>query len=206
MIYHGFKEVTFVHPRDESRSTDKVHVSTILGRLGRMIKVIPDSVDDQDTLNKKALIQQGHAWEDYAALRLRDRQYICSQMGERDESFVHQPGEIEKDGIVGSPDGYRFDVEEFPESEGNFVLWECKATYKSSDIDPTQDEGKWWMWTHQMMSYCYLMQLNFAQLMAFHVRQEYKKDYPVIKAYNFEFTDEELEQNWEMLVRNKRDS
>ena len=60
---------------------------------------------------------------------------------------IIRPGEIEKDGISGSPDGLSFD-------DAGPVVEEIKCTWMSLRDCP---EGKkFWHWIVQMKAYCYL--------------------------------------------------
>ena len=99
-------------------------------------------------------------------------------------------GEIEVDGIIGSPDAY--------DTEEDLVV-EIKCTWKSSKHDVRSFREYWW----QVMSYCYMMNTARAELVVLYVCGNYSPPVPKVKCYSVEFTQAELRDNWRMMQANK---
>ena len=109
-----------------------------------------------------------------------------------------QPGEQELDGIFGTPD--LFDMEDW-------ALVEIKLAWISSRHDPVPDTcpacngpcQKLWRYWVQLKAYCRMMETTTARLMVCFVMGEYKGGGPVWREWEWEFTRQELEENWKML-------
>jgi hypothetical protein len=106
---------------------------------------------------------------------------------------IFRPGEIVKDGIAMSPDGICID---------DWTLEEFKFTWKSSNGAP--EDPKFWGWIIQMKAYCHALEINRARLRAFFVNGDYKAKTPEYKVWQFVFTDEELHENWQMIVQHAK--
>lgn len=107
---------------------------------------------------------------------------------------IVRPGEIVLDGIAMSPDGICLTDD---------TLEEFKFTWKSSNGAP--EDPKFWGWIIQLKAYYYaLLMLGFelraARLRAFFVNGDYKAKTPEYKVWEFQFTDEELLENWKMIT------
>lgn len=98
-------------------------------------------------------------------------------------------GEIERDGIIGSPDAF--------DCVDNRVA-EFKCTWKSSAHDIM--EFREYLW--QIQSYCYMTETLEADLVILHICGNWKPPVPVIKHYRITFTEPELKQNWHMITSN----
>lgn len=117
-------------------------------------------------------------------------------------------GEVERDGISGSPDG--IDVNEDP-----WRLYEFKQTEMSIGNGIRDPKFQHWLW--QVKGYLYMLGLHHATLIADFIRGHYKYEPQVdefgrtlppgrlLLGWNFEFTDQELLMNWAMLLRHARD-
>ena len=108
------------------------------------------------------------------------------------------PGELELDGLFGTPD--LVDVED----EG---VEEFKFTWMSSRNGP--DDEKMWKYLVQLKAYCRMMRTGLGRLRVCFVngtwRWEDKEEgfAPVYRVWEFEFSRRELERNWEMLKGNQ---
>lgn len=102
-------------------------------------------------------------------------------------------GEIERDGIIGSPDA--FDC-----VDGKVV--EMKCTWTSSSTDIIEKREYFW----QLMSYCYMTECTEAILAVLYICGDWKPPVPCLRQYNITFTQAELRQNWEMILRNSDDA
>lgn len=95
-------------------------------------------------------------------------------------------------GIYFSPD-YLFD------EDGELILGEFKLTWmsmKGFPIDP-----KFAKWISQCKLYCYWLGITKVRLVAFFVNGDWKDFQPVQLAWELEFTQRELELNFNMLMR-----
>jgi hypothetical protein len=120
-------------------------------------------------------------------------------------------GEVEVDGIIGSPDGV-------DASSDPCVLEEFKWTWKSNKGTPwpcsdheyiregcdqcthTWDSKHIW-WQMQMKAYCYMLGLRHARLRVLFVNNNYIDKIPVLRGWSFEWTQEELADFWQQLKR-----
>jgi len=105
-------------------------------------------------------------------------------------------GEVTVDGITGSPD--LVDL-----SSDDWVVVDTKATFKSSrKLDDL--EKNFWTWTVQLKGYCYMVKATRARLLVMHICGNYAPPRPIVKQLELEFTQEELQQNWNVLVAHAR--
>lgn len=96
-------------------------------------------------------------------------------------------GEIEKDGIIMSPDG--LDIE-------CWSLEEYKLTWKSSNHD-VRDNHKWMM---QIKGYCYALQTTECLLRVFYINGNYRGSGPQYKVFRLTFTPGEIAENWALIT------
>lgn len=117
-----------------------------------------------------------------------------------------RPGEVECDGISGSPDGLDIAVDPW-------LLYEFKATWMSIGDGIQAQKFRHWIW--QIKGYLYMLKLRHARLIALFVRGHYKWEDakvdgvvlpsgPLLLQWDFEFTENELVMNWGMLIRHAR--
>jgi hypothetical protein len=127
----------------------------------------------------------GWAWELIIRPALRDVYFAG------DERFTKvEP--VLLDGIYGSPDG--FDCEDY-------ALEEFKATWRSSRRDIVED---FWSWHVQIKAYCHMLGCSTVRLRVFFVNGDYRESGPQIKMWQMSFTEEELQENWDMLTAHSR--
>lgn len=184
MTYHQ----RVVRPRSKG-----VHVSGIIKVIAEKRKLYKpgDELDEMPTV-----VLLGQAFEEQAARLYADMEW--------------QPGEVKRDGVVGSPDGkhYRFSM-----PMGTFgydVLDEFKLTYKSSRY--RQDIRAEQAWMIQVMSYLWMDESVYRVNGMFHVRMHVMwccADYvmpfrPVYIRYLLRFTEQELITNWAMMMKFKQ--
>jgi hypothetical protein len=116
-----------------------------------------------------------------------------------------RPGEIELDGITGSPD--LLDL-----SDG-VVGVETKLTWKSSrKLDTSSKpaileslDKHFWAHKIQCLSYAKMLGINIYRLHYFFVAGDWRPPVPCVKAIQMEFSDRELDGNWGMITRFARD-
>jgi len=102
-----------------------------------------------------------------------------------------RPGEIELDGIVGSPDG----VNEDPLGRYPIVDEEYKCTWKSTKNNILDH----WYYMTQFKSYCKMLGVCVTVVKIIYLMGDYRGSGPIYKAYRIEFTERELEENWSMI-------
>lgn len=111
----------------------------------------------------------------------------------RREDIV-RPGEFVLDGIAMSPDGIAVDA---------WRLEEFKLTWKSMREAP--HGRKFWPWIVQMKAYCKGIGAQHARLRALFVNGDYRDGYqPQFRAWDFEFSAREIDENWDMVVNHAR--
>jgi len=134
---------------------------------------------DQDIETFYRRAQLGFAWEEMLSLAW------AGALGLR-------PGEVQKDGIIGSPDGISF-------SQDRLIVDEYKATWKSMR-HPVTDNIRWMM---QVKSYCKMVGTNYCRMRILYINGDYKPPIPQYRSYLLAFTDAELDENWEMILNHK---
>lgn len=104
-----------------------------------------------------------------------------------------RPGEFTTpEGVIYSPDWIFSD-------EPEAVLGEVKLTWMSSRGAPT--DPRFLKWIVQIEAYLYHLGLRKARLFAFFVCGDYAPPAPQLLAWEFTFTQQELEDNWRQLVK-----
>ena len=132
-------------------------------------------------------------------------QALATYIGYSDRKYLITPGEMEVDGIAMNPD--RFHV-----GEGKVV--EFKATWKSSrklfdangelNVDVFEELFYYYRW--QGMAYCHGLGCTKLDIVVWFVNGDYTfKDPtggPRFYVFEFEFTDQEILDNWKMICGN----
>lgn len=107
-----------------------------------------------------------------------------------------RPGEIEKDGIIGSPD-----LIDVPKWE----VVETKHPWKSVNKFDYQLERYFWAWIVQVACYCYMLDAEAAQIHAFFVNGDYKPPCPVTRSIRLGFSETELRNYWSMILSHAKE-
>lgn len=118
-------------------------------------------------------------------------------------SIVDHPGEMVLDGIYMTHDGESVDV--VLHQPGKVVLFcdEVKATYKSTRT--VGNLSSQWMWMAQCKAYCKGLGTRFARMHVLFLCGDYSYPItPLLKVWQIEFTQEEIDMNWDLL-RDYRD-
>lgn len=141
-------------------------------------------IDEEDF---PLIMSIGMAWEDWIS-----RQY---------PNMLYHFGELELDGISMSPDGVEVPHDgSFDFDLGTGIIDEFKLTWKSSRKPIEQQK----MWLMQVKAYCKALPTLCARLHVVWVNGDY--DYkrpgmpPQYRVYHLQFTQEELDANWQMLL------
>lgn len=115
-------------------------------------------------------------------------EHVLAQTILRPPRYV-RPGELECDGIIGSPDAV--------DTEDPAVV-EIKVTWKSS-LRCIEDFREYW-W--QIKSYCWMLGVTRARLYVLYVCGDWRPPVPQWRCWEVTFTDLELRENWMMMVNN----
>ncbi|MDD4984380.1 MAG: hypothetical protein PHQ43_01125 [Dehalococcoidales bacterium] len=110
------------------------------------------------------------------------------------EKAAVRPGEVERDGVIGSPDGLLCE-------DGDMVLEEYKATLMSSNKVPAEN----WAWMVQVKGYCYMLGVSRAIMRVLYLRGDYTSGVPEYAVWEFVFSERELAENWTAILNAKRD-
>ena len=159
------------------KRTPGIHVSAIIRHIGLAIGTNKGNNFTEDDLNNFAIV--GRLWERVLAdLLFPPPRY-------------ERVGEVEKDGIIGSPDCV--DTE-------NWSDVEMKVTWVSSK--GFTERQKFRDYLYQAKAYCYILKMVRARLVVLHICGGYAPPVPVAKEYDLLFTPAELVENWRMLKAN----
>jgi hypothetical protein len=141
---------------------------------------------DDGVWQRVLMFECGFMWEEV----------IEEALSKRYGGELIRPGEVELDEVVGSPDGVRV-------VDGEWVVHEYKFTWKSARR-PIDNDNAWYYLT-QLKSYCYMLGASKAVLHVLYINGDYKTERPCYREYEIEFSEEELESNWVMIVNAAKD-
>lgn len=119
-------------------------------------------------------------------------------------NIVDHPGEMQVDGIYMTHDGESVDVIITPKGAKHVhFVDEVKATYKSTRT--VGDLSTQWMWMAQCKAYCKALGTRFARMHVLFLCGDYSYPIkPLLKVWQIEFSQEEIDANWDLL-RDYRD-
>ena len=173
--------------------TAGLHVSQIIGDL--LVSMDPDTYGKNDANEGK--------WMNFLAGLVFERAlelaWLDKEIEDNHRPELVRPGEVERDGILGTPDAFDTRLGR-PE--------EYKCTKKSCRQEIT--DPKFWHYFVQLKAYVYMLGCNSGVLWVLFVNGNYSNDDNdpessyVIKGWEMEWTDLELEENWTMLVNHAR--
>jgi hypothetical protein len=159
--------------------TDGCHVSSIIHDLCVRLRYF--SNDDSSVLTT-TWAQLGCALEDSVVSRY-ERHYP--------DRYV-RPGELYLDSLYGTPDLI---------DTVDWAVEEIKLAWMSSNNSP--HSSKFWRYWVQVKAYCKMVGTNVGRLHACHVMGDYKGGGPVYNVWEGKFTDQELADNWAMLLNHR---
>lgn len=176
-----------------------IHVSAVLRYCAIQAKILkPGDRLEEDLPLWMAL---GFAWEEFAASLYPE---IC-----------WQPGEMERNGVYGTPDGISGftpkkgdspkliarEVARALKGENQIAIEEFKFTRKKTRKgDEILDE---WLWMQQLRSYCGFYSSTLSRLHVAYINGDYKPLEPKYMRYVILFTDAEIASTWAMIDKNK---
>ena len=97
-------------------------------------------------------------------------------------------------GVIFTPDHFLFN--------GLFRVGELKLTWMSCRYPLT--DKRFAKWLTQIRAYCYHLQTRYARLYVLFINGDYSSYSPLLKAWDIEFTDKELLEEWRMLLHHAR--
>lgn len=165
--------------RTSAHSTGKIHLSDIAKYIEYKMGYMKRSkgVEDWDM---ELAAEVGFLWEDVLSRAFADR-------------YAARVGEVELDGIVGSPDGLSPND---PLGQEPLVNEEYKATWRSVRKTPTDI----WYWETQFKSYCHMLGVNVTVARVLYLMGDYKGSGPLYRVFRMEFTPFDLRENWKMIL------
>lgn len=169
--------------RSSAADTGKLHLSDIAKYIDFKMKFTKMNTQARKW-NLMAAAEMGFLWEDVLSLMLGKR-------------YAMRIGEIEKDGIVCSPDGVS-PID--PYGYESLVNEEYKATWKSINKPPEDN----WYWMTQFKSYDYVLGVNVTILRVLYINGDYKGSGPLPAKFRLQYSERELVENWQMIC-NARD-
>jgi len=188
------KDVTLVLPSPSTPRSPGTHVSGIIRAIAMQTGILKaEGVDEPSMADVRVItdpvailrILIGLAWEEY---------YLGTVLQGK---VKKHPGETCLDGVFMSPDGISRDWD--PARRVMITrVHEVKATYKS--INTVGDLSKQWLWLTQVKAYCKGLKTTHAKLHVLFLCGDYKMPIrPMVKEWTLEFTQKEVDENWEML-------
>lgn len=170
------------------RTKGVVHVQAINKALGVAAKKLGS---DEDSPFEKfsdsyypLMPALGVAWEEFRASTYPE------------DELIWQPGELERDGIYGSPDGMWMALSGVEGVDEPVAIWECKQTTKR-----IQGISELWMYLRQGMAYCAQSGLRHVLYDICFLLGDYQRPYqPKGMVCLVEFTDMEVEGWWSKML------
>lgn len=164
-----------ISPEQSQVRSSGIHVSTVIRHISNTLSRKQGNEFSTYDLDHFAVV--GRLWETQLALaKYPEPRYV-------------RIGEIECDGIIGSPDSV--DTQEW-------AVQEFKCTWRSASKPPESEFD----WMTQIKAYCYMLSMCRATLTVFYVGGVWRPPQPIAKEWSILFAPGELEDNWRMLVKN----
>ena len=173
LIREGLTHLAPSEPRSKG-----IHISDLINTMAVRLGHYEESeVDD----NTRARWQMGHAFERAVVRSLAE--FYDEAAPTRYQSL----GELELDGIYGTPDMY---------DAGDDAIEEIKLTWMTARRGA--DDPKFWRYWVQLKSYCRMANTPLARLHVCYVNGDYgtTTSAPIYRVWERRFTTRELVENW----------
>lgn len=169
--------------------TPGCHVTDVTSAI--MKKIDPEKYSGEIDAEARLRFEAGFTWEELLS------KYYAHRQAKRPGACIYRPGEVMRDGIIGTPDWMGVDM--FDETTP--FLLESKFTWKSCrefDLDAKKFLG----WQLQMKAYLHMLDLTVCYLDVFFVNGGWEpgKMRPVRQVRRIEFTPRELSEGWTALL------
>jgi len=115
------------------------------------------------------------------------------------EKATTRPGEVELDGIIGSPDGIlcRGDIKK----RGSILLIEeYKCTALSAESTPANN----WKWLMQVKGYCKMLGVRKCVFRVLHHVAIMRDPANAYAPWELVFTQDEIDENWQAILNHKK--
>ena len=189
-------------PAPKSPRSSGIHVSSLIRCIATETGILKPQwaeelslVDVREITDPEALlrINIGLAWEQH---------YICDILSQY--GVVDHPTELELDGVYLTHDAESVSVIiTLGKAVAHLVCHEIKATYKSTNT--VKDLRDQWMWIAQVKGYCKGLGTRFAVVHVLFLCGDYSYPIkPMLRVWQLEFTQEEIDQNWDLLMDYKQ--
>ena len=150
--------------------------------------------DDSDVSDETIISQRQTRWELGSSFESAVIRALAARYASAYPDRYLLIGELEKDGIIGTPDLVDLVLT---------AVVEIKLTWISSRHDIESE--KFWKYLVQLMAYCYMFETYTGLLHVCHVNGNYRGDRgPTYRAWQIDFTQVELFENWRMLKLHQR--
>lgn len=132
--------------------------------------------------NPPLTMEMGFIWED--ALSFIEGKRLGKRLSD-----------LQYDGIYMNPDGLGYD----PLDGKSPVIEEYKCTWKSMKNPPTHNPR----WLMQVKGYCKPFHIRIVVMYVLYINGDYRGSGPRGWKYRIEFTHEEIEENWKVILDHK---
>jgi hypothetical protein len=191
-------EYPLILPPPRIARSEGVHVSNIIRCIATKAGILkPEWADELSLTDARTItdpvailrISIGLAWEEH---------YIPLLPG-----VIDHPEEVCVDGVYMSKDGESLTtVVRNNKTRLEFAIHEVKATYKSTKT--VGNLTSQWMWLAQIKAYCHSIGTLVAYLHVLFLCGDYSFPIrPVREVWRIDFTKDEIEDNWKLLMRYK---
>lgn len=171
--------------------SEGAHVSDIIRYLCIQLGHFEDAGDISD-MEAEDQVRLLTRWQLGSAME----RAIANRFSEHFPERYIQPGELSQDGLYLTPD--LLDVEDY-------AVEEIKLTWMSTRHEP--NSKKFWKYWVQLKAYCHVLQTGLGRLSVCFLNGNYRWGdpgaSPVYRRWEAEFTRQELQENWNMLLKNK---
>lgn len=168
-----------IHPVSEEfpwtqpiNRSERIHLTSIIHAMETTIAETEGRVTDATRMQ----FEKGWLWEVALSRAFGEKAAI-------------RPGEVECEGIVGSPDGVVY--------EGGVPV--CVEEYKCTALSSAKRPSDVWRWMAQVMGYCYMLGVVWARFRVLHL-----SFVPEYRVWDITFTQRELDENWSALLAQKQ--
>lgn len=191
LLRTGIDDLVPMHRTGDPRC----HISAIIRSL--CVKLGHFEVEDEEDMDDEAKKARQTRWELGSAFEEAVRGGLANRHQQSDPGRYVVPGELAKDGLIGSPD--------LVDCYENKVI-EIKLTWLSSRHHPESD--KFWKYWVQLMEYVHMIGWKRGELHVCHVMGDYRENrnpvYNVWIPEGGEFPKQDLIENHRMLVSEHR--
>jgi hypothetical protein len=168
-----------VNPDSAARSRDRVHATDVIRYIGQRSGLMVTYSNSGSGWNLYLAGETGFLWE----------RVLSHVFG---KEAAERPGEVELDGITGSPDGITV-------IDGELALEEYKVTWKSSKWGIEEN----WYWMTQTKAYMKMCGVTLCRFRILYVMGEYRGKGPEYVEALVRWDQKDVDETWEMILRHR---